>query len=268
MLGRQDRRRRSAPPPRRLVPIWPPLRLPPARTGNELPPGRPKARACGTAPPRYRRCRQSPVDPACQNATGIAHPDLLLGPPSLSKATASLGVTKATVTKARAATTGVNLHEALVCCTARRSRHAPRPRAAHPWLGRRFRGPPMARTVGPFRPGAIGHVVLARRSRHDRAQLPACSRRQFRGPRSGQARPAEPDRWREISTTTDGFHIEATVTGEDARELNRSLLSALRRAERRTRLRSEWTAGGTTHRFFDYASKGSRPSTLPGKQKP
>ncbi len=72
----------------------------------------------------------------------------------------------------------------------------------------------------------------------------------------------------EITTTTDGFHIEATVTGEDARELNRSLLSSLRRAERRTRLRSEWTAGGTTHRFFDYASKGSRPSTLPEKQKP
>jgi hypothetical protein len=70
----------------------------------------------------------------------------------------------------------------------------------------------------------------------------------------------------EISTTAGGFHIEATVTGEDARELNRSLLSALRRAERRTRLRSEWTAGGTTHRFFDYAWKGSRPSTLPTEE--
>lgn len=72
----------------------------------------------------------------------------------------------------------------------------------------------------------------------------------------------------EISATTDGFHVEATVTGADARELNRSLLSALRRAERRTRLRSEWTAGGTTHRFFDYASKGSRPSTPQGDQGP
>ena len=70
----------------------------------------------------------------------------------------------------------------------------------------------------------------------------------------------------EISRTADGFHIEAIVTGADARELNRSLLSALRRAERRTRLRSEWTASGTTHRFFDYASKGSRPSAPQGKQ--
>ena len=70
----------------------------------------------------------------------------------------------------------------------------------------------------------------------------------------------------EISTTTDGFHIEATVRGQDARELNRTLLSALRRTERRTRLRSEWTAGGTTHRFFDYASKGSRPSTQPERK--
>ena len=122
-------------------------------------------------------------------------------------------------------------------------------------------------TVKPPGPCVIGHAVLARRSPHDRAHLLACSRRQFRRPRGG--RPVLQSLVvGEISRTTDGFHIEATVRGEDARELNRSLLSALRRAERRTRLRSEWTAGGTTHRFFDYASKGSRPSTLPGKQGP
>jgi hypothetical protein len=65
----------------------------------------------------------------------------------------------------------------------------------------------------------------------------------------------------EITTTTDGFHVEATMAGADARDLNRSLLSALRKAVQRTRLRSEWTADGVTYRFFDYALKGSRPST-------
>jgi len=50
------------------------------------------------------------------------------------------------------------------------------------------------------------------------------------------------------------------MTGPAARDLNRSLLSALRRAERRTRLRAEWTAGGMTERFFDYVPKGTRPA--------
>ena len=51
------------------------------------------------------------------------------------------------------------------------------------------------------------------------------------------------------------FRIEAEMEGKDAKELNRSLLSELRRAERRTRLRAEWTCGGTTERFFDYVLK-------------
>jgi hypothetical protein len=63
---------------------------------------------------------------------------------------------------------------------------------------------------------------------------------------------------RGITKTPDGFHIDTTMTGPRARDLNRSLLSALRRVERRTRLRAEWTAGGVTERFFDYALKGTR----------
>ena len=51
------------------------------------------------------------------------------------------------------------------------------------------------------------------------------------------------------------FRIEAEMEGEDSKELNRSLLSELRRAERRTRLRAEWTRGETTERFFDYVMK-------------
>ena len=65
----------------------------------------------------------------------------------------------------------------------------------------------------------------------------------------------------EMSQTPDGFHVMATLSGESAHDLNRSLLSALRRVERRTRLRAEWTTGGVTVRFFDYVPKGSRPAS-------
>jgi|GEM_PF-439703 hypothetical protein len=65
----------------------------------------------------------------------------------------------------------------------------------------------------------------------------------------------------DIAPTTDGFHLVATFSGESAQDLNRSLLSALRRVERRTRLRAAWTAGGVTERFFDYVSKGTRSAS-------
>ena len=57
------------------------------------------------------------------------------------------------------------------------------------------------------------------------------------------------------------FHVKARVEGESAKDLNRSLLTKLRRAEKRTRLRAEWTADdGTVYRFFDYVlKKTSRP---------
>jgi hypothetical protein len=61
-----------------------------------------------------------------------------------------------------------------------------------------------------------------------------------------------------IAPTADGFHVVATLSGESARDLNRSLLSALRHVERRTRLRAAWTAGGVTERFFDYVLKGTQ----------
>jgi hypothetical protein len=52
------------------------------------------------------------------------------------------------------------------------------------------------------------------------------------------------------------FVIEARMEGENAKELNRTLLSALRSAEKKTRLRAEWTSDeGTTERFFDYVLK-------------
>jgi hypothetical protein len=49
------------------------------------------------------------------------------------------------------------------------------------------------------------------------------------------------------------FVVEGRMTGASAKDLNRTALSALRRAEKRTRFRAEWTAeDGTVYRFFDY----------------
>jgi hypothetical protein len=54
------------------------------------------------------------------------------------------------------------------------------------------------------------------------------------------------------------FLVRAEMVGSSARDLNRTLLSELRRVEKRTRLRSEWTSDGITERFFDYVPKGKR----------
>jgi hypothetical protein len=59
-----------------------------------------------------------------------------------------------------------------------------------------------------------------------------------------------------VKDAKDELIVEADMEGGTAKELNRSLLSALRRAEKRTRLRAEWTSDdGTTQRFFDYVLK-------------
>ena len=56
--------------------------------------------------------------------------------------------------------------------------------------------------------------------------------------------------------------VAAEVAGDSAKELNRSLLSALRRAEKKTRLRSQWTTpDGTVKRYFDYVLKKVIPGT-------
>ena len=51
------------------------------------------------------------------------------------------------------------------------------------------------------------------------------------------------------------FVVESEMEGTSAKELNRGLLSALRRTEKRTRLRAEWTSGNITDRYFDYVLK-------------
>ena len=59
-----------------------------------------------------------------------------------------------------------------------------------------------------------------------------------------------------VTRVAGGFHIEGSMTRQSARDLNRALLTALRRAERRTRIRSRWSLDGATFRFFDYVPKG------------
>ena len=52
------------------------------------------------------------------------------------------------------------------------------------------------------------------------------------------------------------IEVRAVLEGESAKDLNRMLLSEMRRVEKKTRLRAEWTSNNITERFFDYVSKG------------
>lgn len=64
-----------------------------------------------------------------------------------------------------------------------------------------------------------------------------------------------------VEARSGGFHVDGRMRGADARGLNRFLLSALRRVEKRTRIRSEWTSDGETYKFFDYVPKGVKPAS-------
>ncbi len=61
-----------------------------------------------------------------------------------------------------------------------------------------------------------------------------------------------------IKPASDGFDVNAEFKGECSKDLNRMLLSELRRAEKKTRLRSEWTCEGTVEKYFDYVLKQTR----------
>jgi hypothetical protein len=64
-----------------------------------------------------------------------------------------------------------------------------------------------------------------------------------------------------VQEVKEEFQVEAGMEGESAKELNRFLLSSLRRVEKRTRLRAEWTSDdGITQRFFDYVLKSTSKS--------
>ena len=61
-----------------------------------------------------------------------------------------------------------------------------------------------------------------------------------------------------VKNADDDFVVEAEIEGASTRELNRAFLSALRKVEKRTTLRAEWTSDdGTVEKFFDYALKAT-----------
>jgi hypothetical protein len=66
-----------------------------------------------------------------------------------------------------------------------------------------------------------------------------------------------------ITEMAGGCHVEATMTGPAALDLNRSLLSALRQAERRSRLRAEWTAAVSPNASSATPRRASFPSSRP-----
>jgi hypothetical protein len=56
-----------------------------------------------------------------------------------------------------------------------------------------------------------------------------------------------------VLRTADGLRVEVgAVVAVDPREINRRLLSEMRRVDEGAKLRSEWTAGDVTERFRDY----------------
>jgi hypothetical protein len=60
-----------------------------------------------------------------------------------------------------------------------------------------------------------------------------------------------------VKETDQGFEIDVALEGESAVALDRILPSALCRAEKKTRMRSQWTSGNTTEKFFDYVLKAT-----------
>jgi hypothetical protein len=57
-----------------------------------------------------------------------------------------------------------------------------------------------------------------------------------------------------------GFIVEAKMQGSSAKELNRTLLSTLRKVEKKMTLRAEWSFEGITERYFDYVLKKKEKS--------
>jgi hypothetical protein len=60
-----------------------------------------------------------------------------------------------------------------------------------------------------------------------------------------------------VTATSNGFHVEGTLAGEDPQDVNRQLFTTLRRIEPRTTLRAQWIHGATVHRFVDLTAQGS-----------
>lgn len=59
-----------------------------------------------------------------------------------------------------------------------------------------------------------------------------------------------------ITRIGSDLHLKGTIKGNDPKEENRSILSRLRKVEKKTRIRAKYRTGdGTTYSFFDYVLK-------------
>ena len=59
-----------------------------------------------------------------------------------------------------------------------------------------------------------------------------------------------------VKKEAEDFIVEGKVEGPAARDLNRALLYALKKVEKKAKLRAEWTSSDhTTERYFDYVLK-------------
>lgn len=61
-----------------------------------------------------------------------------------------------------------------------------------------------------------------------------------------------------VKVSGDIIEVVATIEGDSAKELNRTLLSGMRKVEKKTRLRAEWSSENTVERYFDYVMKSSK----------
>ena len=61
-----------------------------------------------------------------------------------------------------------------------------------------------------------------------------------------------------IKSTSEGFEVNAELKGESAKDLNRMILSEMRRVEKKTRIRAEYISDNRIERFFDYVQKATR----------
>lgn len=68
-----------------------------------------------------------------------------------------------------------------------------------------------------------------------------------------------------VRRTAGEFEFEAEWPGTSARDLNRELLTTLRKTVKKTRLRSEWYSEGKLEKFFDYVPKGTVVSPGPAR---
>ena len=65
-----------------------------------------------------------------------------------------------------------------------------------------------------------------------------------------------------LAQPCEDFTIEGEVEGESAKDLNRRLLSALRKTQKRATLRAQWrSSGNLVESYFDYVLKKTTRDT-------